>query len=87
LSEPPGEKEEKANLLARWPEGGGERSEVGPRGRSKDERIDLKMGLVPIWDRRKIKSEPCKARKCGEWEDTLASQKYTPVSSRARGTY
>jgi hypothetical protein len=26
------------------------------------------------------------ARKCGEWEDTVASQKYTPGSSRARGT-
>jgi hypothetical protein len=23
----------------------------------------------------------------GEWENTVASQKYTPVSSRARGVY
>jgi hypothetical protein len=28
-------------VLARWPEGGGERSEVGPRGRSKAKRACL----------------------------------------------
>jgi hypothetical protein len=30
------------NPLARWPEGGGERSEVGPEGRSKSERASFK---------------------------------------------
>jgi hypothetical protein len=30
-----------SEALARWPEGGGERSEVGPRGRSKAKRACL----------------------------------------------
>jgi hypothetical protein len=73
------------SLLARWLEGGGERSEVGPKGRSKDERISVKMG-VPQSEEVEGKKRACGLVWAINWSIGEQSEIYTLVS-RARGTY
>jgi hypothetical protein len=66
----------KGSLLARW--------EAKP-SRSQGERIKLKMGAAQA-EEVEAKKGTCKGQVRAEWEDTVASQKYTPGISRARGS-
>jgi hypothetical protein len=66
--------------LARWHGAGGVMVGASP------ERINVKMELCSNLGKRKIKRIACGHEGRGEWEFTVALQKYTPVSSRARGT-
>jgi hypothetical protein len=55
--------------------------------RSKVERIMIKILRSNSVREGNTKRGTCGARRSGEWENTYAKQKYTPVSSRARGVY
>jgi hypothetical protein len=59
---------------------------VGTKGRSKVERIMNKMGQRPSSRGWRTKRGTDRGLVGGKREDTLASQKYTPVF-RARGAY
>jgi hypothetical protein len=54
--------------------------------RSKSERIKVKMLQSSNAGKRSIKSIACRARRSGEWENTLAKQKYTPVFRARAGS-
>jgi hypothetical protein len=59
---------------------------VGRGRRSKVERIINKMTRSGNSECRENKKGAWRSGAWDEWEDTVALQKYTPVSSRARGT-